>query len=107
MTKYFHFDSDRYIDKDQLKFEDKTVQTEIIKNWFFENFENPAISTPFESREGGYIYIWGGPYNAREELENEFEDLVPQDVINIFIDELESESFEWCSKSTIFSLSDN
>ena len=32
------------------------------------NFEDPANETPYESSEGGYIYIWGGPYDALEQL---------------------------------------
>jgi hypothetical protein len=44
-------------------------------------FENPAEHTPHESSEGGYLYIWGGPYEARDELFAEFGDYVPEDVI--------------------------
>jgi len=45
---------------------------EIMVKWFFENFEDPAEETPFESAEGGYQYIWGGPYDANEELQDAF-----------------------------------
>src|SRR6516164_4356205 len=38
-------------------------------DWFFANFEDPAESTPYD---GGYVYIWGGPYDAREELNEAF-----------------------------------
>jgi hypothetical protein len=39
----------------------------IMADWFLANFENPAHSTPCD--EGAYVYIWGGPYFADEELE--------------------------------------
>jgi hypothetical protein len=44
---------------------------ELMREWFFENFEDPANNTPYE---GEYIYIWGGPYYAEEELRAAFED---------------------------------
>ena len=56
-------------------------------NWFHSNYENPVEHTPFESREGGYIYIWGGPFNAREELEDVFSDHVPKEALDDLISE--------------------
>lgn len=41
-----------------------------MKNRFLKNYENPANSCPYESNEGGYIY--GGPYDAQDELSDEF-----------------------------------
>jgi hypothetical protein len=40
---------------------DAVQKTDAIMNWFDENFEDPAESTPYDSREGGYLYINGGP----------------------------------------------
>lgn len=66
-----------------------------IKAWFFSNFEDPVNNCPYESGEGGYQYIWGGPYDAREEIEAEFGEVVPQAVIDEVVDELESICWEW------------
>ena len=41
-----------------------------VTDWFFSNFEDPVHHTPWD--EGGYVYIWGGPYDAREEIEAAF-----------------------------------
>ena len=30
-----------------------------IATWFFNNYEDPVESCPYESAEGGYQYIWG------------------------------------------------
>lgn len=69
---------------------------EIIKDWFFENFEDPAETTPYESREGGYIYIWGGPYDTSDIIWSVFEDTVSLEVIQASIDEIQSGGlFEW------------
>jgi len=53
---------------EELKNVDSEVQKDVMRHWFISNYENPAERTPYESKEGGYIYIWGGPYDAGEVL---------------------------------------
>jgi hypothetical protein len=72
---------------------------ERIKEWFFENFEDPVHSTPYISAEGGYQYIWGGPYNARDIIENIFADTASQELIDAAIEELEREGWDWVPSS--------
>lgn len=72
---------------------------EAIKDWFLSNFEDPAQSTPYESREGGYQYIWGGPYDAREEIHGYFGDDISEEVIDAVVQELENEAVEWAPHS--------
>ncbi len=67
---------------------------EAVKEWFFENFEDPVESTPYESREGGYQYIWGGPYDTREIFEEYLPDL-PEELVESIISELEQTTPEW------------
>jgi hypothetical protein len=59
----------------------KAEKLEMMVDWFHRNFEDPAESTPYESAEGGYIWIWGGPYEARDELYGKLGDLVSERVI--------------------------
>ncbi len=66
-----------------------------IKSWFFSKYEGPAHSCPYESREGGYQYIWGGPYDAREEIEGEYSGVVSDSIIDEVVSDLESECLEW------------
>ena len=70
-------------------------QQEVMETWFRDQYENPAERTPYDSEEGGYVWIWGGPYDAREELQAEFEGIVPNEVIEELADRLDGESFEW------------
>lgn len=35
-------------------------QIDTMVGWFNRMFEDPANSTPYQSAEGGYLYIWGG-----------------------------------------------
>lgn len=76
---------------------DEEAQIEAMREWFYEHYEDPAQRTPHESREGGYIWIWGGPYDAREELHAEFEGIVRDDVIEELAGELEGYSVLWTS----------
>lgn len=73
------------------------LQKEVMKAWFFRNFEDPAESTPHNSAEGGYQYIWGGPYDADEELRSEFEPLgVSDEVIDAVVEEVTEDGlFNW------------
>jgi len=70
-----------------------------IKEWFSCNFEDPVDCLPYESKEGGYIYIWGGPYDAREEIEGEFGGIVDDAIIDEVASELEEISWEWSGNS--------
>lgn len=74
---------------------DREEQIEAMKEWFFEHYTNPVHNSPYISAEGGYQYIWGGPYDAQEELEKEFGGIVPEDVIEEVADELNRTTTEW------------
>ncbi len=69
-------------------------QTEAMKAWFDANFEDPANETPHDA-EDGYLYVWGGPYNALEELSDRFGGSVPDDVIEALASELSIQSSDW------------
>ena len=74
---------------DELAALEPETQKEILTAWFHVNFEDPAESTPHDSSEGGYQYVWGGPYDAEEELFGEFGSYgVPEEVINEVVEEL-------------------
>src|SRR5579862_3070597 len=60
----------------------KAEKRELMLQWFHENFEDPAENTPYESAEGGYQWIWGGPCDTREELENKFAGIVSEALID-------------------------
>ena len=46
----------------------RSRKVEAMSKWFLDNYEDPAVRTPYESGEGGYQWIWGGPYEAHEEM---------------------------------------
>jgi AcrR family transcriptional regulator len=71
------------------------IQRAVMRTWFLERYENPEESTPYDSEEGGYVYIWGGPCDAWEELEAEFSGTVLDNVIQELARELTAEAPEW------------
>lgn len=70
-------------------------QVKHLKEWFFTNFEDPANQTPYESAEGGYQYIWGGPYQAQDELYDRFGPTISAEAIDAAIADIESDGWEW------------
>jgi hypothetical protein len=70
----------------------------MMLDWFHQYYEDPAERTPYESREGGYQWIWGGPYNATEELDTEFGSVVDFNAIEAAAAEIERDGFDWAPK---------
>ena len=64
-------------------------QIACVVRWFHRMYEDPANETRYDSEEGDYDYIWGGPYHAREEIVEEFGDLVSEEVIEAAVSEVE------------------
>ncbi|MCB8880198.1 hypothetical protein ACELLULO517_08140 [Acidisoma cellulosilytica] len=58
----------------------RELRIDAMVTWFFANFEDPVESTPYETAEGGYQYIWGGPYEAADEITEAFPDVAQNEV---------------------------
>jgi len=84
------------IDFDAMSKEEGTQE---IVAWFLKNFENPAENTPYQTAEGGYQYVWGGPYDAREIIEAVFAHRALESVIFAAIDHLEEDCDVWAPNS--------
>ncbi len=54
---------------------------------------------PYNSREGGYAYIYGGPYDADEEHQANFGGFVKDDYIKDLVGELQADCFELSGNS--------
>lgn len=80
----------------QLKRLAKAKQHGYLLNWFHDHYEDPAQETPYNSKEGGYQYIWGGPYDARDELNDEFSSFISETVIESVVEEVEADGLtDW------------
>lgn len=82
-----------------LKYNSKENQIAAMRNWFFQNYEDPVHACPYNSREGGYAYIFGGPYDADEELHGQFGGYVRDHIIQELADEIQEEGIEWSGNS--------
>lgn len=86
-------------DPESLRALSPEEQRDQMEVWFRANFEDPAERTPYESAEGGYIWIWGGPYDAEEELRAQFEGIVEGEVIEDLAADLSGENPGWAPVS--------
>ena len=79
----------------EIDWRDEALAVEAMVEWFHSNFDDPAMETPYESAEGGYYYVWGGPYDAREKLWDAFPD-ASDELIDRAVDEIQSDGlFDW------------
>jgi len=67
---------------------DKDHQRIAMREWFTARYCDPAHETPYNGREGGYLFVNGGPYVPSDELHTRFGRFVPGDVIQEVADEL-------------------
>lgn len=80
---------------DSFRYKSKAERAELIENWFLEHYEDPANSCPYESAEGGYFYIQGGPYDAWEVLSDTFGRHIDENVLEEIAEGLSSIRPEW------------
>lgn len=82
---------DEEVDGETDEFRDKVA---VLVAWFRERYEDPAERTSYESAEGGYLWNFGGPYDAREVLGDEFPD--DDAVLDAAVREIERDGIhEW------------
>lgn len=66
----------------------------LMIGWFKQHYKDPANGVPYDSREGGYQYFNGGPYDPHEVLTEQFPNY-NEDLITAATDELYPEGSEW------------
>ncbi|GFE72391.1 hypothetical protein [Novosphingobium sp. TCA1] len=77
-------------DAPSLEGMDYDERVETMVTWFLENFEDPVNETPYNSREGGYLYIHGGPFEAQDFIPYAFPD-ASEDEHQAAIDQLDAD----------------
>lgn len=60
------------VDEAQFDFTEEPPAVQEMIAWFMTHYELPEESCPYESAEGGFQYIYGGPYSAEDALWNDF-----------------------------------
>lgn len=86
-------------DDAELEIASEEGQREAMKRWFLARYCDPAHETPYESAAGGYIWIYGGPYDPGEQLSDRFCHVVDSDVIEQLAIDLRLEAgHQWAPK---------
>lgn len=80
----FRFDPD----DDWIEGVEEDLQIEAMRQWFYARYEDPAQQTPYSSEEGGYVFVWGGPYDPNDVIQERFSHVVPYGVMESLIQEL-------------------
>jgi len=101
-AKRRYYSSDDHIGKtpSALKRLGRERQQEYLIHWFHRNYEDPQNETPYADKDDetpyNYNYIWGGPYEAKDELWAEFGDFLPENLIDEVVEMVESDGItEW------------
>ena len=98
--KYHIGDAEGLITASQLRRVSQKVQREVMSDWFHEHFQDPVECCPHDSGEGGYQYIYGGPYEPHEVLVQEFDGIVSFRVIEELADKLADQSWQWSGRDS-------
>lgn len=87
------FDTDGPFDPDDnwLETAERHDQLTAMREWFLARYCDPAHETPYNGREGGYLFIHGGPYDPGDEIPERFSGIVDDDLIQEVVDELAGE----------------
>lgn len=67
------------------------LQIEAMRRWFHARYEDPANQTPYSSQEGGYMFVFGGPYDPNDVIQERFEHSVHYKVMEKLIQDLWSD----------------
>lgn len=79
-----------------LRNANKSQQLAAMRIWFRSRFCDPADETPYNSHEGGYLFIHGGPFDPSDELPARFSGIVNDDLVQRVVDEMVDEvGDEW------------
>ena len=84
------------VTRSQLRRLGRARQLEYMTYWFNSMFEDPSNNTPYNSGEGGFLYLWGGPYDANDQLSGEFGGVVPDERIEEVVEIVQEDGlYEW------------
>lgn len=96
VTKPYHtFDGKQLFTYKQLMRASSDVKLEAMEAWFRERYTDPVECCPYISTEGGYQYIFGGPYTLEDILPYEFPDEVFKGLVDELSSSLTNESWYW------------
>ncbi len=100
VTRYHLEDeTDSGITRSKLSKLGRKRQLDYMRAWFGKYYTDPVHEMPW--MEGEYHFPYGGPYNAFDELYNEFAGTVPEERIRELAEDIEGEdgTYDWAPTS--------
>ena len=92
-------DPKSYVTPSQLKRLGREKQIAYMVHWFRGMFEDPQNEMPYATDKEShynYEYIWGGPYDANDELGDQFCGIVSDEVIKAAVEIVQNDGIhEW------------
>lgn len=74
-------------------------QRELMVQWSFPNFEDPNNETPWDGETKEYMYIWGGPHSADDQIWEKFGDFASESLVAEVVDKIQSDgTYEWAPR---------
>jgi hypothetical protein len=95
--RYLLPSTDEYITSGKINRLSDNQQEEIIRHWFCQRFD-PPDALPYDSSEGGFQWIWGGPYDARSAIYGEFDGVASDTALAATNSALNDISSDWSGK---------
>ena len=91
-------DPDVGVTRSQLRRLGRAKQLAYMRHWFETYYEDPSQETP--RNDGEFLYIWGGPYDAHDQLGDEFGGLVSDERIEEAVEMVQEDgTIEWAPTS--------
>ena len=75
-------------------------KVDMMVEWFNHQFEDPQNDTPYVKDHGGYLYLWGGPFDASDQIQAEFSNAVDFDTMMLAVDKVQADGVvEWAPQT--------
>lgn len=72
------------------------ITADSLAEWFLDNYKDPVHGVPYD--DGEYVYVYGGPYHADEELFDHFPN-TDEAVINAAVEKIEDDgTLDWVKR---------
>jgi len=66
----------------------KELQIAAMRRWFVERYEDPANEPPWDGEDKEYVFVWGGPYDPNNEIQDRFGTIVDFETLRELIEDL-------------------
>jgi len=92
----FHFEFEHQPDMQDLQEEFRESALTEMTEWFHSKFQDPVNRLPYNSREGGYQYIYGGPYDAHDQISDAFSHQYSDELIEEAVEIVQADGiYQW------------